>query len=143
MSGSLLPGLAGHPWAYPALEVVHLIGLGLLVGNLMLLELRVWGFGPALPVRELSRLALSLVLLGFALSGASGLLMFATRPQELLANPAFTLKMVLLSLAGLNAAWFHVRGSLERLDRTARALMLASGFLWVAILACGRWIAYR
>ncbi len=38
------------PWAYPALEVMHLIGVGLLLGNLVLLELRVFGRGSALPV---------------------------------------------------------------------------------------------
>ncbi len=140
---SLLPGLASHPWAYPALEVVHLAGISLLLGNLVLLELRVFGRGAALPVPALSRLALSVAVAGFALAGASGLLMFATQPQELLANRAFTLKMLLLSVAGLNAAWFHARRSLDRLDGTARALMAVSTVNWLAVLACGRWIAYQ
>ncbi len=139
----LLPGLASHPWAFPALEVVHLAGIALLLGNLVLLELRVFGRGAAIPVQALSRLALSVAVAGFALAGASGLLMFATQPQELLANRAFTLKMLLLSLAGLNAAWFHARRSLERLDGTARALMVVSTVNWLAVLACGRWIAYQ
>jgi hypothetical protein len=68
--------------------------------------------------------------------------MFATQPQELLANRAFVLKMGLLFLAGLNAAIFHARGSLDRLDSVARAQTLASLALWVAAIACGRWIAY-
>ena len=50
VDGHLLPALASHPWAYPALEVVHLLGVGLLFGNLTLFELRVWGLGVALPV---------------------------------------------------------------------------------------------
>ena len=58
----------------------------------------------------LARLALRLSLLGFALIGASGLLMFAGQPAELLANRAFVVKMGLVMLAGLNAAWFHARG---------------------------------
>jgi hypothetical protein len=37
---------------------------------------------------------------------------------------------------------FHVRGSLRRLDRTARGLMVLSTAIWIAIVACGRWIAY-
>ena len=38
-----------HPLAYPALEVVHIVGIALLVGNLVLFELRVWGVGADLP----------------------------------------------------------------------------------------------
>lgn len=134
--------LATHPWAYPLLEVVHLSGIALLLGNLVLLELRVFGAGAALPVAALARLSLGLAVTGFALAGASGLLMFGTQAQELLANRAFTAKMGLLVLAGCNAAWFHGRGSLQRLDGPAQALMLASTLIWLAVLACGRWIAY-
>jgi acyl-CoA reductase-like NAD-dependent aldehyde dehydrogenase len=57
--------LATHPWAYPLLEVVHLAGIALLLGNLVLLELRVFGAGAAL-----ARLSLALVAVGFALAGA-------------------------------------------------------------------------
>ena len=39
-----------HPWAYPALEVLHILGIALLLDNLVLFELRVWGFAAELPV---------------------------------------------------------------------------------------------
>jgi hypothetical protein len=129
-------------WAYPALEVIHIIGIALLVGNLVLLELRVFGAGAALPARELARLSLVLALGGFGLAAASGLLMFATQPSDLLANRAFTLKMLLLLAAACNAAWFHGRGSLARLDMLARLQMLLSTLIWLGVIACGRWIAY-
>ena len=134
--------LKTHVWAYPALEVVHIVGIALLLGNLVLLELRVFGRGAALPVKDLARLSLSVALCGFGLAAASGLLMFATQPAELLSNRIFTSKMLLLMLAGCNAAWFHGRGSLARLDGLARAQMLASTVVWLAVAACGRWIAY-
>jgi hypothetical protein len=139
----MFTALKSHPWAYPALEVVHIVGIALLLGNLVLLELRVFGRGQALPVKELARLSLGLAACGFALAAASGLLMFATQPGELLANGAFTLKMLLLLAAGCNAVAFHTRGSLALLDRTARAQMLLSSAIWLAVIACGRWIAYR
>jgi hypothetical protein len=122
--------------------VVHIVGIGLLVGNLVLLELRVWGWGEQLPVQPLARLALGLAVVGFALAGASGLLMFAAQAGELLANRAFVIKMGLLMLAGTNAAWFHGRGSLVRMDRTARLLALVSTVIWLAVIVCGRSIAY-
>ena len=134
--------IVSHPFAYPALEIVHIVGIALLLGNLALFELRVWGFGPELPVRPLARLALRLSLAGFALVAASGLLMLAGQFDELLAGRVFVLKMGLVGLAGLNAAWFHARGSLQRLDRGARALTVVSMGLWLAVIICGRWIAY-
>lgn len=139
----MFTALKTHAWAYPALEIVHIVGIALLLGNLVLLELRVFGRGAALPVPELARLSLGLAGLGFSLAAATGLLMFATQPQELLANSAFTLKMLLLLAAGCNAAAFHTRRSLLRLDGTARLQMLLSTGIWIAVIACGRWIAYQ
>lgn len=129
-------------WAYPALEVLHLTGVALLLGNLVLLEMRVFGRGAALPVAELARLSLALVAIGFTMAALSGTLMFATQPAELLGNRAFTLKMLLLFVAGSNAAMFHARGSLLKTDGLARLHMVVSTVIWLAIIALGRWIAY-
>lgn len=134
--------LASSPWAYPALEVAHLVGVALLLGNLVLLELRLVGLQREIPVAALARLSLGLALVGFALAGASGLLMFATQPAELLANRVFVIKMGLLMLAGCNAAAFHTRNGLQRGDFIAKLQMALSTLLWLAVLACGRWIAY-
>ncbi len=139
----MFAALQAHPWAYPVLEMVHIAGIALLLGNLVLLELRVFGRGADLPVQSLARLSLSVAVSGFTLAAASGLLMFASQHAELLANRAFTLKMLLLFVAGGNAAWFHARRSLQRLDGMARALMLLSTLTWLAVIACGRWIAYQ
>ena len=101
---SLFNPLQSSAWAYPSLEVVHIAGIALLLGNLVILELRVFGHGDTLPVKALARLSLSLAGIAFALAATSGLLMFATQPDQLLSNRAFTLKMVLLFVAGCNAA---------------------------------------
>lgn len=139
---TLLPGLASHPWAYPALEIVHIIGVGLLLGNLTLLELRVWGLGRALPLPSLARMTLTLVLAGATLAVASGLLMFASQSADLISNRVFLAKMGLLLLLGCNAALFHARRGLARLDAIARAQTALSLGLWILVIVCGRWIAY-
>ncbi len=138
----MFTGIQLSSWAYPVLEIVHIIGVALLLGNLVLLELRVFGKGAALPIADLSRLGLSLVVLGFSLAAVSGSVMFASQPNELLANRAFTIKLVLLFVAGTNAAIFHSRKSLEKLDVTAKVLMVLSTLTWIAVISCGRWIAY-
>jgi hypothetical protein len=137
-----LAALQTHPWAFPALETAHIVGISILVGNLVLFEARLFGLGSTLALRPLARLALPLAVLGFGLAAFTGMLMFATQPSELLPNPAFRLKMLLLLLAGSNAVWFHARGSLERVDLLGRVLGGSSLLLWLGVLACGRAIAY-
>ena len=118
------------------------LGVALLLGNLVLLELRVFGLGATLPAEPLARLSLTLAGVGFVLAAASGLTMFGTMPGELLANRVFTAKMALIMLAGCNAGWFHARRSLELLDGMARVLMVVSTVLWLLVITCGRWIGY-
>ena len=137
-----LASLQSNPWAYPALETLHILGIALLLGNLVALEVRVWGGAASLPVLPLARLSLGLASIGFGLVATSGLLMFATQAADLLAHRTFLVKMGLLALAGCNAAWFHGRGSLRKLDLTARLQMLVSTALWLGVLVCGRWLAY-
>ena len=132
-----------NPVVYPALEVMHITGIALLVGNLMLVELRVWGLGRTLPLAALARLGLTVSLIGFGLAAVSGLVMFASQAAELMANRAFVIKMGLLTLAGANAGLFHARDGLTRLDTLARLQTALSLGLWLGVIICGRWIAYR
>ena len=70
------------------------------------------------------------------------LTMFATQALELLGNPAFKWKMLLLAIVGGNTAWYLARCSLKRNDTIARVQVIASVFVWIAVLSCGRLIAY-
>jgi hypothetical protein len=135
--------IASHPWLYPALEVVHIVGIALLLGSLLLVELRVWGLGAALAPMPLARLGLTVSLSGFALVLASGLTMFASQAADLIGHRFFLIKMGLIAVAGTNAALFHARGGMARLDGVARAQTLLSLGLWLGVIICGRWIAYH
>jgi hypothetical protein len=135
--------VTGVPFVYPALEATHIVGIGLLLGSLVVFELRVWGLGRSLELRALARLALPLSVAGFGLVLASGAVMFFSQVDEMLGNKAFILKMALLAVAGLNALGFHLRGGLAADDRFARAQTALSLGLWIAIVVCGRWIAYK
>ncbi|MCZ8129935.1 MAG: hypothetical protein O9284_01340 [Steroidobacteraceae bacterium] len=146
-----VPGLQDWPfsvairesaWAYPALEIVHLVGLALVFGTLWLVELRLLGRHAALPPRELARAALPWTMAGFGLTVVSGLLLFATQADELIVNSAFLWKMGLLLAAGVNAAGLHSRGALDPARPWTRAHAALSLLLWIGVIACGRWIAY-
>ena len=135
--------VTGVPFVYPALEATHIVGIALLIGSLVVFELRVWRFGRALDLGALARLALPITLAGFGLAACSGLVMFVSQFEEMIGNRAFVLKMGLILVAGLNALAFHARGGWGRDDRRSRLQTAFSLGLWVVIVVCGRWIAYK
>ena len=129
-------------WAYPALETIHIASFAVVFGSLMVLELRVFGAAPAIPLSPLARLAVPVALTAFSIAAAAGLLMLISSASEIVLNPAFQLKVGLIALAGVNAWWFHRRGSLVLHDGLAKAQSLLSIMLWMGVIACGRLIAY-
>ncbi|MCS7171865.1 MAG: hypothetical protein N0A24_00345 [Armatimonadetes bacterium] len=137
-------------WAYPAAEILHLVGIALLVGSVALFDLRLLGLSRHLPVSLLAHHLLPWAWWGFALVVVSGLGMFTAHASEWLASPAFPVKMGLLVAAGLNRAVFHhgVYRTVESWDRdvpvprAARASGALSLLLWGGVVVCGRLLAY-
>lgn len=129
-------------WAYPALEALHIVGIALLLGSLVVFELRVWGVAGTIDGAALAGLVLPVTLVGFGLAAVTGALMFASQYDELLANRAFQIKLGLLALAGLNAGWFQWRARRFQRDAIARVQTALSLGLWIGIIMCGRGIAY-
>lgn len=131
---------------FPLLQLVHVLGLGLLAGVIVIVDLRLLGRRlVAVPASQVLGQALPLVWAGFALVVLSGLAMFAAQAEKLVLNQFLQLKLTLLALAGLNMAWFHRRYG-ARVGREpppgARASAVLSLALWAGIVAAGRLIAY-
>lgn len=129
-------------WAYPLLETIHIASIGVLLGTLLLLELRIFGLGREIAVVALARLAVRTALAAFAAAATSGSLLFISAASEMAAHPAFRVKLVLILIAGGNALVFHARGGLRGNDALARLQAAASLLLWLSVLAAGRLIAY-
>jgi hypothetical protein len=137
-------------WLYPSVEIVHIVGIAVLVGSIAVLDLRLLGFSRSLPVRRLSAHVLPWTIGSFVLIIPSGLAMFVAHAGDLIANPAFALKMCLLLAAGINAAVFHsgvFRGAAAwdvdaMPPAAARAAAALSLLLWISVIACGRLLAY-
>ena len=137
-------------WLYPIVEIVHISGFVILVGSIVVLDLRLLGLSRALRVSVLTRHILPWSVAAFLLIVPTGLMMFMAHASDLLTNRAFQLKLLLIMLAGINAAAFHVGvyRSVARWDESsvppaaARVHALASLMLWFSVLACGRLLAY-
>jgi len=137
-------------WLYPLVEIFHIVGFVLLVGSIAVLDLRLLGLSKTLPVRALAAHVLPWSTGALLLIVPSGLLMFITHAGDFVSNPAFITKMALLMAAGLNAALFHAgvfRGAASwdanaAVPAAAKIHAALSLLLWIAILACGRLLAY-
>jgi hypothetical protein len=138
----LAEAIRGSVWTYPLLETAHIASFAALIGSVLLFELRVFGVARAIGVVPLARLALRTALIAFACAAISGALLFIPSATELAAHPAFQVKLVLILIAGLNAAVFHLRGGVRGHDAVARLQAMVSLVLLLAVLAAGRLIAY-
>ena len=134
--------LKTNPYAYPTLEIVHIVGIALVFGTLWVVDLRILGRMRVFDVNQLAKHVLPWTLLGFTLAAASGLTMFVSRVSDLIANPAFILKIGLLFAAGANAAVLHARGPIMVSSLMTKSQALLSILIWLAVIVCGRWIAY-
>jgi hypothetical protein len=129
-------------FAYPALEIVHIVGIALLFGTLWLVDLRVLGMGKTLEIKPLTRYVLPWTLLGFTLIVMSGSLMLVSRIQDFISNPVFIWKFSLIALAATNAAILHTRAGLDAPSRLSQFQAALSVCLWLSVITAGRWIAY-
>ena len=116
----------------------------MVVGAIGIVDLRVLGYGRALPMHRLSSALTPIALAGFALMVVSGILLFVADARALAGSPIFLTKLGLIALAGLNALAFRV--GWRRLDDhppvPARILAGLSLGLWVTVVTLGRLIAY-
>jgi hypothetical protein len=148
--GSIGSAMRDSLWLFPAVETVHIVGFAILVGAIIAFDLRILGVSKRIPVRLLARHLLPWSLAALLLIVPTGVMMFAAEASDLVGNRAFVVKMLLLMLAGANAAAFHL-GSFrdaELWDQNtpspagAKLHALASILIWVGVITCGRFIAY-
>lgn len=126
-------------WLYPVVEVVHLLGLGTVVGSAVLIDLRLLGRSPGVPLAGVLAHAVPVALCAAGVAVASGLTLFSAHAVTLAVNPVFRWKLVLLAAAGLNALGYH---RLRPGPVGTRVHAAASLLLWAAVVTCGRFLAY-
>ena len=90
-------------WLYPTVETMHIWGIGMLFGSVVIMDLRILGVASKLNLSDLSRLGVLVALFGFGLAVLTGSLMFIAQASELISSRLFILKMCLIFLLLANA----------------------------------------
>ncbi|MFU2325831.1 DUF6644 family protein [Pseudomonas sp. NFX98] len=147
---SLGAAMRGDLWLYPLVEVVHILGFAILVGSVVMFDLRVLGVSRTIQVTALARHLLPWSVAALLLIVPAGLMMFSAHPHDFASNDIFILKLSLIATAGLNAVLFHV-GVYRSVTSwntdapapgVAKLQALVSIVIWVSVILCGRLLAY-
>ncbi len=148
---SLASGIRASLYIFPILESVHVMALSVVFGTITIVDLRLLGFASAgRPFARMSAELLRITWGAFAVAALTGTLMFMTNARVYYNNTPFRVKMVLLGLAGLNMALFHLTAgrSVARWEKAPRAPGMGrltaslSVTLWIAIVFAGRVIGF-
>jgi hypothetical protein len=138
-------------WGYAIILTLHSLGLAMVVGLLVVIDLRVLGIARSIPLLPLKKLML-LVWLAFAVNAATGTALFVADATKFFYSRTFQLKLLsivigltlaaLLSSSVLNIAAQFDRGDKD-IPAGAKLTAAASLLLWVAAIGLGRYMAYE
>ena len=138
-------------WSYGVINLVHILGITLLFGSILILDLRLLGAWRQIPLSVLSRPTTTMAMIGFGLAVASGIPMLTVKTTDYIGNPFLLIKFPAITLALLNVwlvhrstAWqAHFTRELEPAEqwRLAQGAGLSLAF-WLTAITSGRMIGY-
>lgn len=136
-------------WVFVAAETFHFIGLSILFGSLLVIDLRVLGFARFINMQAAMKF-IPVAMFGFAINLFTGIVFIASNPVRYGPNIAFQWKMGLVIIAGLNALWFYFGEHKELVqladgeDADFRAKVIAglSLLIWVLVIILGRFMPF-
>jgi len=143
----LSKAISGSTWAFAAIESIHLLALSLIGGAVLIVDLRLLGYGfRTRSLEETARDAQPWFLWSWAVMIVTGVLLFASEPQKLYYSTPFAVKMLCLVLGTIFALTVRRRVTLDRDGRVSPFLMklvaIVSLGLWFGVGAGGRWIGF-
>lgn len=143
-----------YDWLWPVGEILHFIGMALLIGTVGLVDLRILGFAKGIPIGQLERLV-PIGVAGFVVNLITGFIFVAGNPggpMVYLSNLALQLKMLLVLIAGINLLVFYFGGIARRTDAVppggdapaaAKVVAGTSLVVWFGVIFFGRLIMYN
>jgi hypothetical protein len=137
--------IKGSLWLFPVIESVHLLGLGMLGGSLLVVDLRMLGVGLSRqPLAQLAADSRRWLLASVAVLAATGSALFLSESVKCYYSQAFWVKITTLPVAMLFTLTVRQRVAMSRTDATTltRLVAIASLALWLTVAAAGRWIGF-
>jgi hypothetical protein len=135
-------------WAYPTVLTLHTVGLGMLVGANAVVDFRLLGFAPRLPLLSLAPLY-RFMWAGFAINATTGAMLFASDAETKARQPVFYVKLTLIALALVVTAMIRrvvergrAAGAGDASVAPGRRLAALSLLLWTGAITAGRLMAY-
>ena len=136
-------------WLFPMMETFHFIGLTIMFGALLVIDVRVIGFGRFINMQEAMKF-IPIAIAAFGLNLLTGIAFMCADPFRYFPNTGFQWKMGLIVIAGVNALWFWL-GEHKELKQLAdgqdapfraKVIALVSIAVWVGVIVLGRMIPY-
>ena len=128
-------------WVFPILDAVHCVGIILVAGTILFVDLRLLGLGMRRQaVSSIVAQVLPWTFFGFAFMFVTGSLLAWAEPVKLYRSAFFRWKLLFLAIAGLNALLFHYT---TRSPARARFAGAVSIVCWISLIAAGRAIGYE
>ena len=137
--------IARWEWVFPVVEAIHICGFSLLVGTIVILDLRLLGWClPRQPISTIARALAPWIWIGIAIQLTTGPYLFSSDPREYVQVPAFRNKMLFLALAlifhftVIKKATEPSRDNVSMLWRKPAACVSLG--LWLCVMLAGLWI---
>jgi hypothetical protein len=135
------------PTLYLFVNAAHILGIAILFGAIFALDLRLLGFGKAMPLVSAAPYLSKLSAIGVLIAVLTGVCLFSVRPVEYATNPAFLAKLGLVALGLLNVAIQHSSGIRRaifagQVPAAARLSAILSIVVWISAVIAGRWIGF-
>jgi len=139
-----------EPWLWPLMQSLHYVGGSLLLGTVGLFDLRLLGMAKGVSPAAMHKL-IRFGIAGWCLNLMLGIVFFFGHPDQYFYNNSFRLKMLFMTVAGLNILAFYGTDAFVQMKKlpagaaaTTRMKVIAaiSLSMWVAILMCGRLITF-
>lgn len=133
---------------YAAVNAAHVLGIALTLGAALPMDLRLLGAFRRVPLAALVPFLSRVAGTGVVLAALTGVVLVSVNPADYLANPAFRVKLYLLSAAFFLIALQHANPAWSALPRggpvtpSLRVMAALSALVWLAILGAGRWIGF-
>ena len=149
-NGTIGTTIRESAWLFPTIETCHVLAIVTVVGSISILDLRLLGLASRdRSVNSVLSEVLPWTWWSFLTAAITGSLLFTSKAVDYYKDEPFRVKMLLLVFAGINMAIFELitkrgiskwdEGTTPWSAKIAGAVSLA---LWVAIVACGRWIGF-